>query len=118
MQNLLKYQMGNDAAKVIQSQQLNPEEIKLYGIHNSNALHFYAKHIFPYQPNKQTFSADEKVLTSKDSVAVFKHIFPSAKTIHEGNQFSVSLLTFQFLNPATRDAETPKYVILDLDGKP
>lgn len=116
--NLLKYQMGNDAAKVIQSQQLNPEEIKLYGIHNSNALHFYAKHIFPYQPNKQTFSADEKVLTSKDSVAVFKHIFPSAKTIHEGNQFSVSLLTFQFLNPATRDAETPKYVILDLDGKP
>lgn len=116
--NLLKYQMGNDAAKVIQSQQLNPEEIKLYGIHNSNALHFYAKHIFPYQPNKQSFSADEKVLTSKDSVAVFKHIFPSAKTIHEGNQFAVSLLTFQFLNPATRDAETPKYVILDLDGKP
>lgn len=116
--NLLKYQMGNDAAIAIKEKRLNVEEINLYGIHNSNALHFYSKHIFPYKSNKLLFKPQDKVLTSKDSVAVFKHLFPSTTLVYEGNQFAVSLLTFQFLNPATRETETPKYVILDLDGKP
>ena len=116
--NLLKFQMGNDAAKAIKEKRLNVKEINLYGIHNSNALHFYSKHIFPYKSNKLLFKPQDKVLTSKDSVAVFKYLFPSATLVHEGNQFAVSLLTIQFLNPATRGTETPKYVILDLDGKP
>jgi 4-amino-4-deoxy-L-arabinose transferase-like glycosyltransferase len=116
--NLLKFQMGNDAAKAIKEKRLNKEEISLYGIHNSNALHFYAKHIFPYKSNKELFRLNEKVLTSKDSIAVFKNLFPSATIVHEGNQFSVSLLTLPFLNPATRQGETPRYVIVDLDGKP
>jgi len=116
--NLLKFQMGNDAAKVIKEKRLNVEKINLYGIHNSNALHFYSKHIFPYKSNKLLFKPQDKVLTSKDSVAVFKYLFPSTTVVHEGNQFAVSLLTIQFLNPATRGTETPKYVILDLDGKP
>lgn len=115
--NLLKYQMGNDAAKAINQKQLNAEEISLYGIHNSNALHFYSKHIFPYKPNKKLFTPADKVLTSKDSLAVFKELFPSSVIVHEGNQFAVSLLTFPFLNKSTRVAETPRYVILDLDGK-
>ncbi|MBA4260023.1 MAG: hypothetical protein C0446_12730 [Chitinophaga sp.] len=115
---LLQYQMGNDAAKAIKEKQLNPNDIKLYGIHNSNALHFYAKHIFPYESNKQLFKQTEKVLTSKDSVGVFKNLFPAAEIVHEGNQFSVSMLTFQFLNPASRAEAIGRYVILDLDGKP
>ncbi|MBP7346336.1 MAG: glycosyltransferase family 39 protein, partial [Sediminibacterium sp.] len=68
--NLLKFQMGNDAAKVIKEKRLNVEKINLYGIHNSNALHFYSKHIFPYKSNKLLFKPQDKVLTSKDSVAV------------------------------------------------
>jgi len=116
--NLLKYQMGNDAAKIIKSKNLNLAEIKLYGIHNSNALHFYAKHIFPFKADIQFFKPNEKMLTSKDSMNVVKRVFPAATIVHEGNQFSVSLLTLPFLNPATRQAETPRYVILDLDGKP
>lgn len=116
--HLLQYQMGNDAAKAIQEKQFNATDIKLYGIHNSNALHFYAKHIFDYESNKQLFKPTEKVLTSKDSVGVFKNLFPAAEIVHEGNHFSVSMLTFQFLNPASRAEVTGRYVILDLDGKP
>lgn len=116
--HLLQYQMGNDAAKAIQDKKFNTTDIKLYGIHNSNALHFYAKHIFDYESNKQLFKPTEKVLTSKDSVGVFKNLFPAAEIVHEGNHFSVSMLTFQFLNPASRAEVTGRYVILDLDGKP
>lgn len=116
--NLLKYQMGIDAAHIIEEKKMNPSEIYLYGIHNSNALHFYAKHIFPFKMEKKAFSMNEKVLTSKDSINVFTDLFPAATIVHEGNQFAVSLLTLPFLNPDTRVSETPRYVILDLDGKP
>lgn len=116
--NLLKYQMGNDAAKKIEAKNWNRADIKLYGIHNSNALHFYAKHIFPFKSAKQLFNPNEKMLTSKDSLNAVKQVFPAATIVHEGNQFSVSLLTLPFLNPATRQAATPRYIILDLDGKP
>ena len=68
--------------------------------------------------SKSEFLDTEKVLTSKDSLSQFTQLFPSAKVIHEGNQFSVSLLTLPFLNPATREKETPRYIIIDLDGKP
>ena len=97
---------------------MNPNDIKLYGIHNSNALHFYAKHIFPYESNKYLFKPTAKVLTSKDSLGIFKNLFPAAEIVHEGNHFSVSMLSFQFLNPASRAGVTGRYVILDLDGKP
>lgn len=116
--NLLKFQMGNDAAAFIEQSQIKKSELKLYGIHNSNALHFYANHIFPFKASKNEFLPAEKVLTSKDSLSQFTHLFPEAKVIHEGNQFAVSLLTLPFLNPATREKETPRYIIIDLDGKP
>lgn len=115
---LLQFQMGNDAAAFIEQKQIKKSELKLYGIHNSNALHFYANHIFPFRKTKSEFLDTEKVLTSKDSLSQFTQLFPSAKVIHEGNQFSVSLLTLPFLHPATREKETPRYIIVDLDGKP
>lgn len=115
---LLQFQMGNDAAAFIENNQIKKSELKLYGIHNSNALHFYSNHIFPFKQSKADFLASDKVLTSKDSLSKFMPLFPEAKVIHEGNQFAVSLLTLPFLNPATREKETPKYIIIDLDGKP
>lgn len=115
---LLKYQMGIDASAAIETKQLNKDHIKLYGIHNSNALHFYAKYIFPYAPTKNSLGNRDQVITSKDSLSVFTKDFPKASIVHEGNQFAVSLLTLPFLNPATRSAETPRYIILDLDGQP
>lgn len=115
---LLQYQMGIDANKAIQSKRLDKTQIRLYGIHNSNALHFYGQHVFPYAPNIKSLNSAQQVITSKDSISVFTMVFPKARIVHEGNQFAVSLLTLPFLNPATRSAETPRYVILDLDGQP
>ena len=116
--NLLKYQMGNDAAAFINSSQLNKNSIYLFGIYNSNALHFYGKHVFVNIDNKRNLNANQIIITNKDSVLMINQLFPQSKIIHEGNQFSVSQLTAGFLNPSTRNAEMPKYVIIDLDGKP
>ncbi len=116
--NLLKYQMGNDAAATIDQQKINKNKVYLYGIYNSNALHFYGKHIFLYQSSSKTFKADQIIITEKDSAQLLKLLFPSSKIIHEGNQYPVSLLTATFLNPRSRMHEMPRYIMIDLDGKP
>lgn len=116
--NLLKYQMGNDAAAFINSHQLNKDSIYQYGVYNSNALHFYGKHVFVTIDKTKDLNLSQTIITNKDSVAVVKQLFPNATIIHEGNQYAVSLLTAGFLNPSTRNIEMPKYVIVKLDGKP
>ena len=116
--NVLSYQLGNDAAAFIEKNGLPKDSIAIYGLHEGRALHFYGKHIFPEKPAAQDFQSTGMVLTAKDSLPVFQRMFPNMKVIHEGSRFGVTALSLPFLNPATRDKETPKYVIIDLDGKP
>ncbi|MES2005327.1 MAG: glycosyltransferase family 39 protein [Bacteroidota bacterium] len=116
--NVLKYQLGNEAAAYIESNHLPKEKIGLYGIHEGRALHFYSKHIFPTRTSVQNFGADELVITSKDSLPVFQQAFPQLKVLHEGPHFGVTALSLPFLNPETRDKEVPKYVLLQLVKQP
>jgi len=116
--NVLKYQLGNDAAAFIKEQHLPKEKISLYGIQSGRALHFYGQRIFPERTSLQSFQSTDMVLTSKDSLPLFQKTFPQMKVIHEGNHFGVTALSLPFLNPATREKELPKYIIIDLDGKP
>jgi 4-amino-4-deoxy-L-arabinose transferase-like glycosyltransferase len=115
--NVLKYQLGNDAAAFIETSRLPKDKLAIYGIHEGRALHFYAQHIFPEKASAQDFQSGDMVLTSKDSLAVFQRSFPGLQVLHEGPAFGVTALSLPFLNPATRDQEVPKYLILDLKGK-
>jgi 4-amino-4-deoxy-L-arabinose transferase-like glycosyltransferase len=116
--NLLKYQMGNDAVDFISKNGMDKNRIYLYGINNSNALHFYGKHIFDNLSTSKAFNSNQIILTEKDSIAFFTRQFPQCKVLHEGNQYPVSVLTASFLNPATRTKEMPRYVLINLGGKP
>jgi hypothetical protein len=40
--------------------------------------------------------------------------FPNSKILYKGNRFHVTLLTLQFLNPATRAAELTPFVLMEL----
>ena len=115
--NVLKYQLGNDAAGFINEKHIPKEKIILYGIHSGRAFHFYGQHIFPEVTSLQNLQSTDIVLTSKDSLDVFQKSFPEMKVIHEGNHFGVTALSLPFLNPATREKELPKYVLIDLNGK-
>lgn len=90
----------------------------LYGTGDSRALHFYGKHIFQHKFKRSEILSTDILLTSSDSLSIFQLAYPAAKILHKGPNFSVSMLTAQFLNPATREQEVPHYIILDLDGKP
>jgi 4-amino-4-deoxy-L-arabinose transferase-like glycosyltransferase len=115
--NVLKYQLGNDAAVFMEQNQLPKNRVNIYGINEGRALHFYAQHIFPRKDSAQDFLPQDMVLTAKDSAEVFRKLFPAMKVIHEGPHFGVTALSLPFLNPATRDKEVRKYVIIDLDGR-
>lgn len=114
--NVLKYQLGNDAAAFMEKNSLPKDKVYIYGINEGRALPFYAQHIFSRKPSAQDFQPQDMVLTAKDSVVVFQEMFPLMKTIHEGPYFGVTALSLPFLNPDTRDREVRKYVIIDLDG--
>ncbi|MCW3087138.1 MAG: hypothetical protein JWQ78_524 [Sediminibacterium sp.] len=116
--NVLRYQLGNDAAAFIDQNHLVKDNIAVYGIEEGRALHFYGRQIFARKKNPQDFSPANMAITSKDSIGIFQKAFPEMKVLHEGPHFGVSILSLPFLNPATRDREVPKYVLLDLDGKP
>jgi 4-amino-4-deoxy-L-arabinose transferase-like glycosyltransferase len=114
--NVLKFQLGNDAAQVIHDKKIPKEKIGLWGIHEGRALHFYAKHIFPTHDSLNSFHTGDYLLTQKDSLAKVHTVYPSVHLVHEGPYFGVTALSFPFLNPATRDKEVPKYVILRIDS--
>lgn len=114
---LLKYQMGNTAASVIDQFQLDKNKVILYEIDESRALHFYGKHIFQRKMSLDALTSDEAVLTRKSTVPILQERFPNLSTIFEGEYFGVSMLTLPFLNPKTRSKETVSYVLVDLDGQ-
>jgi 4-amino-4-deoxy-L-arabinose transferase-like glycosyltransferase len=112
--NVLKYQLGNDAAAFMDKHSIDKERVKIYGIYEGRALHFYAKHIFQRIDTIEEFGPADLVITLKDSLPSLRNSFPGLKVLHEGGHFGVTSLSLPFLNPAMRDKEVPKYVLVEL----
>ncbi len=116
--NLLKYQLGTVAGKFIHEQNLQKNTINRFALYSGHSLLFYGQYLFPEKKSLQNYNADDIVLTTKDSSIVFDQYFPNHKILLSGNDYGVSMLSLPFLNPATREKELTKYVLIDLDGKP
>jgi hypothetical protein len=110
--------MGNMAADFINQSNLQKNNIYLYGPLDSRALHFYGQHIFEHRYTSSVTTLNDILIASSDSIPSLKVKYPDLKLLHKGPNFSVSMLTPEFLNPATRDKGMAYYAIVDLDGKP
>lgn len=116
--HLLKYQMGNTVAKVLDEKKINKKRVILYNIDESRALHFYGKYIFQHKTDSLSLQSNEILITKKESLSTLQQRFPNLNTIFEGAYYGVSMLSLPFLNPETRAKETVPYVVVDLDGQP
>jgi 4-amino-4-deoxy-L-arabinose transferase-like glycosyltransferase len=116
--NLLKYQMGNTAADFINHSGLQKDQIFVYGPLDSRALHFYGQHIFKHRYTSSDASSNDILIASFDSIPSLQTKFPNLKSLYKAPNFSVTMLSPEFLNPATREKNMPYYSIIDLDGKP
>lgn len=115
--NLLKYQMGNDASQFIEKNQINKDQVSMFQIHNSNALHFYGNHIFPVNNKLASYKTGDILITVKDSAHKILNLYPNSKILHEGPNYAVSVLSAEFLNPSTRAKTLPTYVMIQLGSK-
>lgn len=116
--HLLQYQFGNTVAKVLDEKKINKNQVILYNIDESRALHFYGNHIFRRKTDSLQIAPTDILITRKETVSGLQKRFPHMNTIFEGTYYGVSMLTLPFLNPETRAKETVPYVVVDLDGNP
>lgn len=114
--NVLRYQMGNEAAGFMEKEGIDAGHVSLYHVNAGRSLDFYGKHIFPEKDSLSQFKAGEYMITPKDSLISVAGRFPGTAVVHEGPHFGVSILTLPFLNPKTRDQEVSKYVLLRLSA--
>jgi hypothetical protein len=112
--HLLQYQWGN---KLVQQAKENNWDIKktaLYKIPNSNAFHFYGQHIFPVIKDSTLLKEGQWVVADSIPAQTLLLDFPNSTILYHGNRFHVTLLTLEFLNPATRSKELTPYVLMEL----
>lgn len=111
---LLKYQMGNQLASIINENHWNKDALVLYKIKNSNALHFYGNHLFPEIKDSQDLRAGNWIITDAKNQSAIEKQFPKSALKYRGTRFHVTMLTAEFLNPSTRNQVCTNYVVLDL----
>ncbi|MEI8110673.1 MAG: glycosyltransferase family 39 protein [Chitinophagia bacterium] len=111
---VLRFQMGNDAAQYINHHSLLKDQVTIYGPDAGRSLYFYSQHIFPSTNDWQSVATYKYVITVLDSVPVLKQHYPALTQLHQGYNYGVSMLTPEFLNPVTREASCGKYAIIQI----
>lgn len=112
--NLLKFQWGNELAKVAKAKRWDINKAALYKMPNSYAFHFYGQHIFPVIKDSSLLKEGQWLVVDALPAKQILSDFPNSKILYQGNRFHVTLLTLTFLNPATRAAELTPYVLMEL----
>ena len=112
--HLLQYQWGNELVKQAQQKQWDIKKASLYKMPNSNAFHFYGQHIFPVIQDSSLLKEGQWIVVEAKSAQQVMKDFPNSSILYHGNRFHVTLLTLEFLNPATRSKELTPYVLMEL----
>jgi len=112
--HLLEYQWGNALVQQAKEKNWDIKKAALYKIPNSNAFHFYGQHIFPVVKDSSTLKEGQWIVADSIPAQQLLLDFPNSRILHQGSRFHVTLLTLEFLNPATRDKELTPYVLMAL----
>jgi len=112
--HLLQYQWGNALAQQAKGKKWDIKKAVLYKIPNSYAFHFYGQHVFPVIQDSTLLKEGQWVVADSIRAQQLLLDFPNSTILYQGNRFHVTLLTLEFLNPATRDKELTPYVLMEL----
>jgi hypothetical protein len=112
--HLLEYQWGNALVQQAKEKNWDIKKAALYKIPNSNAFHFYGQHIFPVVKDSSSLKEGQWIVADSIPAQQLLLDFPNSRILHQGSRFHVTLLTLEFLNPATRDKELTPYILMEL----
>ena len=112
--HLLQYQWGNALVQQANEKKWDIKKAALYKIPNSYAFHFYGQHIFPVIQDSGLLKEGQWIVADSIAAKALLLDFPNSSILYKGKRFHVTLLTLEFLNPATRDKELTPYVLMEL----
>ncbi len=114
---LLKYQSSSEAAFYIRDKQLNPNKVVGYNAYG-HALSFYLDTIVPFYwdfGDIKKMKPGTIVYTNNDGLLEMGKNDMNIQVIKTFDEFHVTLLKFQFLNPDTREEAITKRHLIMLD---
>ncbi len=109
---LLKYEMGSMAGRWIYKNNLQNEKVFVYLYENPNSLSFYAKRLITNEDNIDKIPSQSYVILPKGRLTDFDLATKKYEIMYEGEDFHVSGLNINFLNPTTRKNVTTTYNII------
>jgi hypothetical protein len=112
--NLLQYQWGNALVQQAKTNQWDIKKAVLYKIPNSNAFHYYGQHVFPVVQDSSALKEGQWIVADSIPAKALLQDFPNSNILYHGYRFHITLLTLEFLNPATRYKELTPYVLMEL----
>ena len=104
--NLLKYQAGNNVAKIISSENINPDDVFILNGKPSWSLNFYTKRFTPViniEDINKTLKNGQWLFLYDDQLNILKNQQISFSNQYEINHYRITRLKASFLNPNTRD---------------
>jgi len=107
---LLEFQLGNKVGKYINDKKINKSDFYVYKITDSRSLDFYSNYSFKNIENLNTSKKGDFILIENKNVP--DSIMTKFNKIESIPSFHVSMLTGEFINPATRDSALDYFYIL------
>ena len=112
--HLLQYQWGNALVQQAKTNQWDIKKAALYKIPNSNAFHYYGQYVFPVVQDSSALKEGQWIVADSIPAKALLQDFPNSNILYHGYRFHITLLTLEFLNPATRYKELTPYVLMEL----
>ena len=111
---LLEFQAGSNAGKWIASHKIPVNKISAYQYETWRSLNFYANGIVFHKDSVHKFESGEFVLTNKNKITDFDSLHKPYQILYTGNDFKITRLSLNFLNPETREKQLSKFVLLKI----
>lgn len=111
---LLEFQAGSNAGTWIASHHIPVNKVSAYQYETWRSLNFYANGIVYHKDSVDKFQSGEFVITTKNKVSDFDSLHKSYQILYTGNDFKITRLSLNFLNPETREKQLSKFVLLKI----
>ncbi len=120
--HLFKYQAGKWAAQWVEENNIPKDRIYIYPSFGFYSFEYYADHTF-YNVNTDTIAnhlqngEDVWVYVKDDYLEVLEGRFDNTSIVAAFPAFHISMLTFEFLNPATRDEQLNEQYLVKVSAQ-
>jgi 4-amino-4-deoxy-L-arabinose transferase-like glycosyltransferase len=108
---LLSYQMGSVVGRWIHNNKLPTDRCYLYKTNDIHSLDFYAQSIIGHKDSTDQLLPGDYLIADKSKLADLDKAGKKYTVEYEGDDFHVTALSLQFLNPATREGEVTPYEV-------